>query len=295
MSTYNGEKYLREQLDSVFSQTYRNIEILIRDDGSTDSTLSILEEYCSKHNNITFYKGDNLKPAKSFMHLLSQAPIADYYAFCDQDDVWKPEKIETAINKLESISSELPAVYIGTLTYVDKELNIIGRRKDFEYHMTFAESWISCVATGCTMVMNAKLRKLVIGINCDNIEMHDIWAYRICLAYGGQAIYDYTPYILYRQHGNNVIGANTSLRDKWLRRIQSLIHREQGKRWLMSLQMYQCCIDTIPAQERKTLETIVNYKSSLKCKMKMIFGREFQVNDNLQNLIFHSSVLFNRY
>ena len=295
MSTYNGEQYLREQLDSILSQTYKNIEILIRDDGSTDSTISIIDEYKKRQAHLSYYQGENLKPAKSFMDLLSKASDADYYAFCDQDDVWKPEKLETAIFKLENLPPEDPNIYIGALTFVDKDLNIIGHRKDTLYKLTFAESWIYCVATGCTMVMNNVLKDLINSIRVDNIQMHDIWAFRMCLAYGGNAIYDYTPYILYRQHGNNVVGANTSIRRKWIERIKKTCHLKQGERWLMSLEMKKHCIDSIPEPQRKVLNTIVNYKSSFVDKMTLLFGKEYQTNNKYQNFIFRCAVLLNRF
>ena len=101
MSTYNGEKYLKEQLDSILNQNSIIVDILIRDDGSTDKTLNILDEYNKKYNNIRYYTGENLKSAKSFLDLLFTAGEYDYYSFSDQDDVWDRDKLLVAVSKLK--------------------------------------------------------------------------------------------------------------------------------------------------------------------------------------------------
>ncbi|MBQ4399872.1 MAG: glycosyltransferase, partial [Alphaproteobacteria bacterium] len=100
MSTYNGEKYLKTQLDSILAQQGVNVQILVRDDGSSDGTLPILQAYAAQ-GKLTYYTGPNLKPAKSFMDLIYNAPQADFYAFADQDDYWLPEKLICAVNKLK--------------------------------------------------------------------------------------------------------------------------------------------------------------------------------------------------
>ena len=122
LSTYNGAKYLRELLDSLLNQSHKNISILVRDDGSTDATLELLAEYGNKYNNITYYKGENLKPARSFMDLLKQSEDADYYALSDQDDVWLPDKIEIAIKQLEANKADL---YHSAFQMTDSNLNPI--------------------------------------------------------------------------------------------------------------------------------------------------------------------------
>ena len=102
MSTYNGEKYLQVQLDSILSQENVDLELLVRDDGSTDSTKTILERYQSE-GKLTWYSGKNKKPAYSFFDLLGKCKDADYYAFADQDDFWHEDKLINAIKRLEKI------------------------------------------------------------------------------------------------------------------------------------------------------------------------------------------------
>ena len=107
ISTYNGEKYIKEQIDSILNQTYKNIEIVIRDDGSSDSTIEIIKEYQKKHSNIILKEGTNVGFIKSFFQLLGLAD-SDYYAYCDQDDVWMENKIELAVNALNEADNTKP-------------------------------------------------------------------------------------------------------------------------------------------------------------------------------------------
>ena len=105
MSTYNGEKYVNEQIDSLLQQDHTNLEILIRDDGSKDSTVSILEEYHKENPNIKLIIDKNKGVISSFFELAMKASEeADYFAFCDQDDYWKPQKISRAVNLLERVT-----------------------------------------------------------------------------------------------------------------------------------------------------------------------------------------------
>ncbi|HOV15546.1 MAG TPA: glycosyltransferase, partial [Spirochaetota bacterium] len=120
MSTYNGEKYLKEQLDSLLNQTYKNIKIYIRDDGSSDNTLNILKEY-NKENKINLFVGENIGFVKSFFWLIKNSDNADYYSFSDQDDVWFPGKLEKAINLLNKYDSQIPTLYFSNFDYYDSE------------------------------------------------------------------------------------------------------------------------------------------------------------------------------
>ena len=102
MSTYNGEPFIRQQLDSILNQTYKNIELVVRDDGSKDKTVEIIKEYQEKYENIKFFQGENLGFVKSFFELLKLTE-ADYYSYADQDDIWIENKIEPAVNSLNKL------------------------------------------------------------------------------------------------------------------------------------------------------------------------------------------------
>lgn len=127
LSTYNGEKYLKEQIESILKQKEVDIHLLVRDDGSSDSTIKILEEISNKNKKITFYKGKNIGPARSFMELLKKSEEADYYSFADQDDIWEENKIISAINKLKNTNE--PELYLSALGIVNEKLENIETKK----------------------------------------------------------------------------------------------------------------------------------------------------------------------
>ena len=160
LSSYNGEKFIARQLDSILSQQGEfALELIVRDDGSTDATCAILQEYADA-GKLRWYTGENLKPAKSFLHLLQNAPGYDYYAFCDQDDYWHPGKLCAALDTIKHCTG--PAIACANARLVDGELNPLGRnvykrppRTDF-YSLLVGSNII-----GCTMVFNQAAARLV--------------------------------------------------------------------------------------------------------------------------------------
>ncbi len=205
LSTYNGEKYLVEQVESLVSQTDVRVKVLARDDGSTDATIDILENY-AKEGKIEYYSGKNLKPARSFMDLIYNAPDAEYYAFCDQDDVWHPDKLKSAILKLRG--QNRAALYYHAMDIVDESLTQYGyyfRKEEYAQSLVYSSLFGDEIA-GCTMIFNKKLIDAVRLYKPEFITMHDGWVHRVCLSVGGKVIGDNNAYISYRQHPNNVVG-----------------------------------------------------------------------------------------
>ena len=125
MSTYNGERYLVDQIESILGQkTDFEYSLIVRDDGSTDKTCDILKQYAAE-NKILFVKGENIGAAKGFMSLLIDNPGYDYYAFSDQDDIWNENKLQIGVDSIRAFSG--PALYCSNCELVDSELNSIGR------------------------------------------------------------------------------------------------------------------------------------------------------------------------
>lgn len=222
LSTHNGAKYLREQIDSFFNQTNQDWKLFARDDGSKDKTVEIIREYSTKYPNKINLMEDisaNLGAGKSFMHLL-EIVEADYYMFSDQDDVWMNDKIDKTLSRL----NELEAVYgsnvgLGVftdLTVVDSELNVLmpslweGDRRDPTFVHDFYKQWTNRHATyGCTQMFNRAAKSLVLPYYQfkDVQGAHDTWVEYNLIKKGKYEFLD-TPTIYYRQHGTNVIGAN---------------------------------------------------------------------------------------
>lgn len=202
MSTYNGEKYLKEQIDSLISQTYENIEIYIRDDGSKDNTVKIVKEYKEKYKNITLIEGKNLGFINSFFELLKICNDADYYAYCDQDDVWMEDKIQRAVEFLEKTNKNKPALYFSNSDYYDGDMNYLATAEKNKVY-NFRNSLVECVTQGMTMVVNNCTRKLIIQNKPENCLYHDWWTYMICSGFG-EIIYDDKSLVKYRRHNKSV-------------------------------------------------------------------------------------------
>lgn len=217
ISTYNGVKYLREQLDSLYSQiNIKDIDFLVRDDGSTDGTQDILNEYQAAHKNFKWYQGENKRPARSFWELLNKASGSDYYAFCDQDDVWDSDKVDVAIKQLEQLDTKKPLLYMSDVHVVDAELkHVADGFVDTNVPVNYPCALSNSVCPGCTFVFNEVARKLATKFDAEEyIDHHDWTLYKIVVCFG-EVIFDKTTHMHYRQHENNVIGAKTKLDKYW--------------------------------------------------------------------------------
>ena len=216
LSTYNGEKYIKEQLESLYSQEGVSLSLLVRDDGSVDSTCAVLDAEQAA-GRLVWYTGKNLKPAFSFWNLLQKAPDAPFYAFCDQDDVWDNDKLKVAVDKLAS-AGDAPALYFCQTRLVDASLNEIESVK-ISPLLTYDEALIYHFVTGCTMVINSAMREILLRYTPEFIRMHDIWIYNVAQAVGAKVFFDSIPHISYRQHGGNVIGQANSFKTVWKARV----------------------------------------------------------------------------
>ena len=210
MSTYNGEKYLREQIESLESQTLLPERIHIRDDGSVDGTKDLIKRLAEEYDNITYDLCGNIGWRLGFIEALRQCGSYDLYAFCDQDDVWLPEKLESAVDLLEpKFNHDTPLLYAGNVTIADsnlKPIKLFNEKpvdilyKDFPHTLTMDE-----MAGGLTYVFNDAAKDLLLGFEYPGIAGHDRLLMLICKLYG-EIVYDFNSYVLYRQHGNNAIG-----------------------------------------------------------------------------------------
>lgn len=212
LATYNGEKYLVEQLESILSQTYSDFRLLISDDCSTDGTRKILEEYKNKDDRIQlFFQGKNLGVIKNFEYLLKKVEN-DYYMLSDQDDIWKNNKIEKSIEKLKNSESDL--VY-SDLEVVDENLNVTyesywklkGIYKKIKKYNNFEALYLNNFITGCTILSKKEYIKDILPLpNTSKFVLHDYWI-SLIISQKGKISYIEEPLIKYRQHKNNKIGS----------------------------------------------------------------------------------------
>ncbi len=228
MGSFNGEKYIEEQLYSIRKQDYKNIKLYISDDGSQDNTIKIIKKYQKLwgKNYINYHMGLKLGFAKNFFELLCKDDIqADYYAFADQDDIWEENKISRAINLLKKIPSNQAALYCARTKLVDVKGREIGLSPLYKKTLSFRNAIIQSISTGNSMVMNKAARDLLYKTKNVMPVSHDWWSYLIISGSGNQVIYDPHTTIKYRQHDNNVVGQENKLID----RIKRVLMLFRGK------------------------------------------------------------------
>lgn len=291
LSTYNGEKFLEEQLRSLQGQIGVDVTVLVRDDGSTDNTHAILDEW-SKNGFLSWYTGPNLGPAKSFLDLLCNAPDADYYAFCDQDDVWLSDKLHRGVQALRSCNGDYK-LYFTPAILVDSSLNIIGELP-LNYKFTMGEAVVTNPATGCTMLFNSNLKKLVAMYPPQVIGMHDEWVYKVCLFMNGTIYADKESRIYYRQHGNNVVGAKEPFLKGFARHF-ALLFAKGGSRSGALCEIYRQYKSIMPKENADILETVHAYATSWSGRLGLLGVPGLSAPSSLTMFKFYMAVLFGKF
>lgn len=218
LAVYNGEKYLKEQLCSIINQTYKEFNIIVRDDGSTDNSLSIIRGFEALYpHQIKVIEGAPSGSAKNNFFELMNYTVSDYIMFCDQDDVWLENKIEITLKKMKETESvhgkSTPILCHTDLKVVDRSLDTINssffKMQKFDISKTsLNHALVQNIVTGCTIMINKALLELAKDTNSDDIIMHDWWLFLIASAFGRIETIT-TPAILYRQHEENQLGAKT--------------------------------------------------------------------------------------
>lgn len=293
MSTYNGERFLKEQIDSILNQEGVEISLMIRDDGSTDKTINIIDEIVKQNSNVSMYRGENLGPARSFMDLIYNSNEADYYAFADQDDVWDSKKIISAINKMDGKENE-PTLYISALQVVDENLNDIEFRK-VEGNFCLEGEMVKNFATGCTQVFNNKLRNILKKYKPNFIVMHDSWITRVCYAVEGKVIIDENSYIKYRQHEKNLIGYKDAKLKKIKKQYKMAFKRNIRMRAEIAKELKSGYPEEISIEANQLANNLINYNFDVRAKKWLLQNKKFRTNDNYINFKMFVAILLNKF
>lgn len=242
MATYNGEKYIKKQIESIFSQKGCKIQLLIRDDGSTDGTIEEIRKLKSKYNIKLIIGNSHEGVAKGFLQALKVADKAEYYAFSDQDDIWFDDKIQVAIEKLEKVKDS-SAVYVSNLYIMNEEtptnIKMWSDKDPFitEYKQLLVNH--TSHMFGCTMVLNYQLYENVCRKLPQNPRMHDEWI-GLVASLTGSIIYDSVPHMYHRIHQENVVGGFLNKTDVWKWRIQRLFGKKRGQMAMQAKDMLDC-------------------------------------------------------
>ncbi len=236
LCSYNGSVYIQKQIDSIINQTETEWTIFVSDDGSIDGTVDILQSYQDNLGSERFViiNGPGKGFAWNFLSLLEKCgDTYDYYAFSDQDDEWKPDKLARSVSVLSGYNSSVPSVYCGRTSLVDEDGQHLGESPLFIKPASFKNALIQSIAGGNTMVLNGTARNFINKTPKDvTIISHDWWIYIVITAVGGQVYYDPHPFIYYRQHTNNIVGSNLG----WLARFKRIAGLLDGhfKKWIDS-------------------------------------------------------------
>jgi len=257
LATFNGARYLDEQLESIEAQSLPGVDVMVSDDGSSDSTLAKLETWQRRwrKGDFTIVNGPRSGFSENFRSLIVGARPEDhtYVAFSDQDDVWAVDKLEAGVAVLEHRSSDEPALYCSRSTLIDQDGIPFGRSPLFGKRPSFRNALVQSLAGGNTMVLNrAAFALLQESGQRTPFLMHDWWTYLIVSGAGGSVYYDPSPHIGYRQHRGNAIGGGIGMFDRPKRMIELL--RGKFSRWSdENIHSLQRCLDLLNEDSRQAL------------------------------------------
>ena len=272
LSTYNGEKYLKELLDSVLAQIEINLDIYIRDDGSSDRTKEILKNYTEVYDNIKVVFGNNLGYAKSFWWLIQNVRDYDYYALCDQDDIWKREKLSIAIEKIGELSEDIPVLYTSDVTPFNEKGIVSSRLFNVNNAIDKYESFQKSILPGCTFVFNNKAHNLLLQYN-GYMESHD-WAIYAIINMFGKVLYDCNNYIYYRLHENNTIGKSTVL-EEYIIKIKRFFKPSKCTRSKFAKDFYETYKNLLTEEDNSIINNLAYYTRDYKKKYNLLFCNKF--------------------
>lgn len=289
MSTYNGEKYIKEQINSILRQQNVHIELLIRDDGSTDKTINILKQYEENNKNIHIDYGINIGACESFLTLLyhlSKNYNFDYLAFSDQDDIWNAEKLDRGAKKIGKTEKE--TLYFSPLNYWDTANGKTVIHKN-TYVENFFESLLISTFPGCTFVINRSAYNYLLKYPKPKYAiMHDWFIYQMMAGEEKRIIYDDKSFINYRIHGDNFSVLSSNPIDR-LKRVWKL---SAGKKWdrlgmVKEIQSYRLNLN---CDNKNKLDLLCSYKQHRREVISLL--RNTRLNTKYK-IIFTGAFLFN--
>lgn len=297
LSTYNGERYLGELLSSLAAQDWDAFTLMVRDDGSSDKTLQILKEYqaTAKYHIQILPSDAHLGSAQSFFNLLAEADDRfDFYAFCDQDDVWLPGKISAAVNKLKQNPANIPTLYCSRLEYVDENLAHI-KWTEVPQQLGVGNALVENIAPGCTIVVGRSGRELILSNPPKICLAHDWWFY-LTFSCFGQVLFDDYCGIKYRQHGGNAVGVPTGFADGVIRRVNRFFGSRDGVfRFSDQARVFKDTFgEKIPDGLLRILDLVIFSKSSFRHRLRLAMSKDIWRQRLIDDLILRFLILINQ-
>lgn len=287
LSAYNGEKYIREQIDSILAQEEIDVELYIRDDGSHDATLSIVRKYEDQFSNVHVRKGANLGFRQSFIQELLAHKGYDYYAFSDQDDFWEKEKLSVACSTIQMISSpQIPTVYYSNLNIADENLNIMKRTELERRKHSLTSTIMRRSIAGCTMVFNKAMWDKIAEHQITEQMLrrgHDSFIISLCYSIGGCVLCDDHAYIRYRQHRDNTSGGMNGpiqrIKKEW-----TALTQKKGQESEIARAILDAWEDEIDTQNKRILKTVASSKNILS-RINIVTSSEYSTGNIILTLL----------
>lgn len=300
MATYNGEKYVAQQIDSILAQKDVATDIIISDDCSSDGTVEILKQYHEIYGDRVKYSINekNKNFTYNFLDMIFSCPDDyEYYSLSDQDDVWLEDKLISAVNAIGERTN--PFLYMSALNVTDENLNIITYMNyKNENNPSFDKFKMADgnLCTGCTAVFNRALLYKIREHYPENLHFHDYWIFLIAnLVKGCESYFDDNSHILYRQHGNNMVGLeydNNSQNKTSAAKIKGLFARKPIVGNILNV-FYSCYAEDMPNEYRKHIKPLARYMRNPIYKTIILTDKKYtNVHKNAYNVL---RVLLNRY
>jgi glycosyltransferase involved in cell wall biosynthesis len=299
LATYNGEKFLKEQLDSIARQTHSAWTLTVSDDGSTDATLAIVRQFAKQvSQQVTVLHGPQKGSTHNFFHLIQNVQTddkKDLYAFCDQDDVWLDEKLARAVRWHNTQTDHAVRLYCGRTQFVNEQLQPIGLSPGIRRPPSFGNALVQNIASGNTMVMS----HAVLMAQRDILPQHSVWhdwtTYLIATAMGGQVCFDDQFCLLYRQHGGNVIGSNAKLNQNYAAGMASIRGRFRA-RLNTNLRAITDSVQKLTPESAFTAKQLTDILSakSISLKLRRWFQSGIHRQTGLSNVALALALIFKR-
>ncbi|WP_256573351.1 MULTISPECIES: glycosyltransferase family 2 protein [unclassified Pseudomonas] len=298
LCTFNGGRFLRDQLESIAAQTHSNWVIYASDDGSTDETVEILQQYQQMwgEDRLVLSQGPQSGFTKNFLAVLGRACGQHaYYAFCDQDDYWHPAKLQKALNWLEQQPVQQPSLYCGRTRIINVTGKALGFSPLFNKRPSFENALMQSLAGGNTMMINQAACSLLRETPADTpLVCHDWWAYLLVTGCGGNVYYDPMPTLDYRQHNQNVIGANTTFKDR-LDRVDHMLKGSLSEWNTTNISALNTVLSRLTPSNAVTLKRLERARNApLVTRVKLMVSSRFYRQTFLGNLGLALAVLVKR-
>ena len=256
LCTYNGARFLATQLASLERQTHQDWKLFVSDDGSSNSTLAIVNHFAQRVPQIVEVRqGPRRGPSANFLSLATDPSVdGDFFAFCDQDDEWDADKLSSALKWMNEVPAKVPAVYGARTRIVCADGTHRGLSRRFSRPPSFANALVQSIAGANTMLFNGATKKLFERSGQLDVVSHDWWAYQLVSGSGGIFHYDPEPHLDYRQHDANRIGCNRGLRAQ-IKRLGMVLTGGFSDWNNINLAALQRCRDCLTDEARALLDS----------------------------------------